>query len=457
MNERKALSLGFGHGERSPWNDFPHVIRNGSLGSIKDDPAYLKAKSGDATAALDLVIRNLSDESVAKVKELIGSRKPSILPVLGIEGAGKNKIPAAVAAVLADRIGLEVEADIVQIDKISRTGSGADHRLAFNPSFSGKVMPGREYLIVDDNLTMGGTIASLRGYVQNRGGEVIGAVVMAARENSLSIAVTPKMLAAIRAKHGHEMNEFWEKNFGYGIDRLTQAEAGHLRRAASIESIRDRIIAARHAGIHRMDAAGTATDERREGAPGVEANDASREAEAQRLVESAVSEKREQQAMVEASPLESTWQESLASYVQLKHDQVARLEDRLEKLLANRQRDLKQNSDRKPGVFALPKTRRTWQDAQFQKKARIQSLVNRLGVVREIRSGMGMFAPRIEELATRKMRAAHPEMASDWDAMREAFRTSQIKGRIQTKAARKELSATKVNVQRVKLSIEKMK
>ena len=285
---------------------------------------------------------------MAKVKELIGSRKPAVLPVLAIEGAGKNKIPAAVATVLADRLGLEVEVDIVQIDKISRTGSGSDHRLAFNPSFSGKVIPGREYLIVDDNLTMGGDSVLAR-ICRKQGGRVVGAFVMVARENSLNIAVTSKMIAAIEAKHGHEMNEFWERNFGYGIKSLTQAEAGHLRRAASIESIRDRIIAARHAGVHRIDAAGTATDKRREGAPGVEANDAFRETEAQRLVESAVSEKREQQAMVDASPLERTWQESLASYVQLKHDQVARLEDRLEKLLANGQRDLKQRSPRMRG------------------------------------------------------------------------------------------------------------
>ena len=46
---------------------------------------------------------------------------------------------------------------------------------------------------------------------------------------------------------------------------------------------------------------------------------------------------------------------------------------------------------------------------------------------------MGVFAPRIEEMATRKMRAAHPEMASDWDAMREAFRIKQTQMRIQEK------------------------
>lgn len=171
--------------------------------------------------------------------------------------------------------------------------------------------------------------------------------------------------------------------------------------------------------------------------------DVSREAEAQRLQESAVAQKREQQAMVEASPLEKSWQESLASYVQLKHDQVARLEDRLEKLLSNKQRDLKRSSEHKPGFFSLSKTKRAWQASQVQQRARIQSLVNRLGVVREIRTGMGVFAPRIEEMATRKMRAAHPEMASDWDAMREAFRAKQVNDRLQSKSQKREKQAKK--------------
>ena len=48
-----------------------------------------------------------------------------------------------------------------------------------------------------------------------------------------------------------KMNQFW-----YGIDKLTQGEAGHLRAAASVDAIRDRIIAARYEGVQRLDAAG---------------------------------------------------------------------------------------------------------------------------------------------------------------------------------------------------------
>ena len=41
------------------------------------------------------------------------------------------------------------------------------------------------------------------------------------------------------------MDEYWKQEFGYGIDRLTQGEAGHLKAAQSVDAIRDRITAAR--------------------------------------------------------------------------------------------------------------------------------------------------------------------------------------------------------------------
>ena len=53
-----------------------------------------------------------------------------------------------------------------------------------------------------------------------------------------------------------KMNQFWQETLGYGIDKLTQGEAGHLRAAASVDAIRDRIIAARYEGVQRLDAAG---------------------------------------------------------------------------------------------------------------------------------------------------------------------------------------------------------
>ena len=152
-------------GERAPWGDFPPVIRNGDLHSSKKEPEYQAAKAGNMPAAINLVERLLTDDTVEKIRRQIGDSKPLVLPVLAVETAGNNKIPLAMARILADRLNLEVESNIVQSERVGRTGAAANHRLAFNPSFKGEVKTGQAYLIIDDTLLMGGTIASLRGYI----------------------------------------------------------------------------------------------------------------------------------------------------------------------------------------------------------------------------------------------------------------------------------------------------
>ena len=246
-----------GMGERAPWGDFPSVIRNADLKTLSNEPEYQAAKGGNEIAAITLVKRILTDATVAAVRELIGADKPRLVPVLAVEEAGHNKLPLAIAEILADRLGLDVELNITQKEQVSRTGTKADHRLAFTPTFQGKVQPGQKYFLIDDTLTMGGTIASLRGYIENRGGKVLGAAVMTAHPGAVDLAVKPAMLAAIQKKHGIAMNAYWQETFGYGIDQLTQGEAGHLRASASVDALRDRIAAARHAGIERLDASGT--------------------------------------------------------------------------------------------------------------------------------------------------------------------------------------------------------
>lgn len=406
-----------GQAERAAWGDFPKVIRNGDLGDLSKEPEYQAAKQGDMEAALNLVDRLVSDETVSQIKELIGGETPRVLPVLAAEAAGNNKIPLAFAEVLADRLGLAVETGIVQAEKVNRTDSGADHRLAFNPSFLGDVSVGQKYLIVDDTLTMGGTLASLRGYVENRGGNVMAASVMTAHQGAVDMAVKPKMLAAIEAKHGSAMDSFWKENFGHGIDKLTQGEAGHLKSAASVDAIRDRIAAARHGAIERLDASRTQAP-----SPGTQSVSAP---DQDGLYESTQELERQQQALLEAAPVEQSYQESLATYVQAKHDQVERIEDKIENLIDQQQARLQQTLASQPGVFSRSGTKAAWQTQQMQQQARLQSLHGRLEAVREIKDGMGIHAPKIEELATRKLRGKEPGLASEFDEMQEAQRRHQ--------------------------------
>ncbi len=418
-----------GIGERADWGEFPEVIRNGNLGDLKAQPEYEAAKHGDSRAALDIVERLLTSETIEQVRSLIGEDKPLILPVQLEEANGNNKIPIAMAEMLSDRLGLEVDNDIVQQVKLSRTGADVDHRLTFSPTFSGAVKSGKKYFIVDDNLTMGGTIASLRGYVENRGGKVIGASVMVARHGAVNMVVRPKTLTAIRQKHGEAMNDFWKEIFGYGIEKLTQGEAVYLRKSASIDAVRDRVIAARHEGLKRMDEdrnkkAQTRTGEGRRKIKGTGS-----------LLESAQDLEREQQSLLDSGQIKDIYQNTLDTYVQAKHEQVEIIESRLKNIISQQQVKFQQLQRNAPGFLALPKTRRIWQSQKAQQQLRLHTLQNRLSAVVEIKDGMGLHSPRIEELATRKMRTQNPELTSKMDALNMAARQHDIALRMKQKKA----------------------
>ncbi|WP_066570549.1 LPD7 domain-containing protein, partial [Snodgrassella sp. CFCC 13594] len=238
--------------ERSDWDDFPPVIRNGNMGDLKNEPEYVAAKGGDVVAAGQLVNKLINEETIGQIKQMIGDHQPYIVPVRAIESAGHNKIPLAMANAFGQELDLPIDHSIQQASKVSRTGSDINHRWAFQPTFTGEVEPGREYILMDDTLSIGSTIANLKGYIENRGGKVLGAAVMTAHEGALNIVIKPDMINAINRKHGDGMDKFWKEEFGYGIDKLTQGEAGHIRKAPNVDNIRDRITQARDEARFRV-------------------------------------------------------------------------------------------------------------------------------------------------------------------------------------------------------------
>ena len=149
--------------------------------------------------------------------------------------------------------------------------------------------------------------------------------------------------------------------------------------------------------------------------------------------------------------MDRTMKELRAPYVQQKHDQAMRIEKKLESRISQAQRALKQGDEHRPGVFSLPGTRRAWEAAQANRKERIHQLKKRQNTVREIRTGMGASAPRIEELANRKMRAENPKMAARQDAMRRAFRVKQVKAQQQARTERREQRLRQVRTKRMKM------
>lgn len=241
--------------ERAAWDDFPPVIANGFIGSLKALDDYPAAKAGDTLAALRLVQALIKAETIEAIcRSFQPDRQTCIVPVIAEEQSGENRIPLAFAKVLADSLGdLSVEENIVQISRVHRTGTGVDHRLAFAPEFSGNVRQDLRYIVVDDTLTLGGTLAALRAYIINRGGRVIGAAVMSGHPNALQLAPSPEILDSIRKKHGSAIDDYWNKEFNYGIEQLTQAEAAQIYAAADVDALRDRITQAKCAQRFRTD------------------------------------------------------------------------------------------------------------------------------------------------------------------------------------------------------------
>ncbi len=147
------------------------------------------------------------------------------------------------------------------------------------------------------------------------------------------------------------------------------------------------------------------------------------------VLESAVETERQQEALFDTSSVEDRYSSTLASYVQTKHDQVERLESRLESLLERQHAQLAQLQGSPPRLLALPSTRAAWRHAQEAQKSTILSLQNRLEAVREIKDAMGLHAPRVEEMAHRKMRSQHRELAQAWDACQVELRRQQTEQR----------------------------
>ena len=77
-------------------------------------------------------------------------------------------------------------------------------------------------------------------------------------------------------------------------------------------------------------------------------------------------------------------------------------------------------------MLTLPGARAKWNDSIQQQQASMLRLQGRLEMVREIKDAMGLHGPRIEELATRKLRDKEPVLADAWDELREAQRLHQL-------------------------------
>ena len=154
------------HPPRVPWKAFADAVLLAGESQTKQHSEYAGAKTGDAVAAANLVNSLVDEAGITTVRALISEISESGEPVLvcanAYEDQGFNAIPAALAELLSERLGIPFDTTVVQTNVVSHTGADGYGRLARQAAFAGEVQSEREYVMVDDFIGQGGTLANLR-------------------------------------------------------------------------------------------------------------------------------------------------------------------------------------------------------------------------------------------------------------------------------------------------------
>ena len=237
---------------RTAWREFADAVLLATEPETKRHPSYADAKAGDAGGAAHLVRDLVGETGIAAVRALIARVSDGGAPVLASASAyeswGVNAIPAALAELLSERLAAPFRTSVVQTNVVGHTGADGYGRLARQARFGGDVDKDCEYVMVDDFIGQGGTLANLRGWIENRGGKVVGAVALTGKLYSAKLSPDREQIRELRERHGSDFETWWREHFGHTFDCLTQSEARYLARSPDVDTIRSRLAAAERTG-----------------------------------------------------------------------------------------------------------------------------------------------------------------------------------------------------------------
>jgi hypothetical protein len=229
---------------RAPWGSgFPAVLIQAPRREVTTHPWFAAARTGDVDAAALLVADTVSGDVTDRLAELGLGRDPILASVHALGLAGVSALAEVLAQALRKLLCWEADTELVQANVVDHLGDiGFDH-LARQAVFAGGVQAGRTYILVDDFIGQGGTLANLRGHILRGGGQVAGATVLTGNAAAAELVPGQDVMQELRSKHG-SVERWWEQYFGWGFDCLTAAEARFLAGWPDTDGIRERIEAA---------------------------------------------------------------------------------------------------------------------------------------------------------------------------------------------------------------------
>jgi hypothetical protein len=264
------------NGHDGSWKpDFPAVMHFVALDNccarpwklLEEHPDYDAAKNHEDCAAAMRLIHDFlkTPENQAQMRTLKQKYPDAIIvPVRAVEAGGKNRIPLMLAEYISKKTGFEVDTSIVQTNRVHRTGTDEWYRFTFRPSFDGEIKTGRNYILVDDVFSLGGSFNELRRFIESNGANVVHTAAVATGRSGNEISPRPETLKSLIDKYGPETLSSFLKEvnlYDGNIKALTEPEARALRRAPSLDEARNRILAARRQGNTRMGTESSRQDE----------------------------------------------------------------------------------------------------------------------------------------------------------------------------------------------------
>ena len=214
--------------------------------TLKAHPDYRAAKAGDQAAAVN-VVWDLAADYLAKVVEKLPQYVIYVAP-FAREATGDNAIPQVLAAACASLAGGNVDNEIVQVTRVFHTGADPMERLSLRAQFEGEVIAGKCYVLVDDVINMGGTLAELADYIQRAGGLVTAVVTLVNAGRNKTLRGEPRVIKKLQERYANEILNI----FGIQPVALTANEAQYLVGFRTSDEIRNRLAKARKEINHRL-------------------------------------------------------------------------------------------------------------------------------------------------------------------------------------------------------------
>ena len=113
----------------------------------------------------------MSEQRNQQLVDLLRGHTPTLVSAHAYEREGINAIPEAFAVEISKAVSWPHDLGVAQINVVAHTGADGFSRLARQAEFAGAVQPGCEYVLVDDFVGMGGTLANLKGHIESKGGK----------------------------------------------------------------------------------------------------------------------------------------------------------------------------------------------------------------------------------------------------------------------------------------------